>query len=318
MWRTGTSIMASESAKVSRIRTKHGVSRMPRLFARILTLYVVIPYVAVTAIFAVFQRPLMYRPTIASDLTASNCGLSSQMFQDVHLDLEKRIRLNGWLIRHQDVADQHDSYLVIYFPGNAGNRAERVADLTEIAAEGFDILIFDYRGFGDSGGHTYEAALTADANRIWDYATQTLKYDESHIILFGESLGGAVCLSVFSNTRNSIPALAAVILNSTFTSMSDVVGTLYPYFPFRYLLLDQWRSIDRIRVVNSPVIVFHGTADEMIPMEQGRTLAENCSSGRFIEIPGGTHNMIPTSRLKQELLRIRELATSRRRSHEPE
>ncbi len=86
--------------------------------------------------------------------------------------------------------------------------------------------------------------------------------------------------------------------------MTDTVTWHYPYFPFRFLLLDQWLSIDRIADVSSPIIVFHGTADEMIPLSHGRTLAQAAQNAKFIEIQGGVHNEVPTMALRKELDRI--------------
>ena len=197
-----------------------------------------------------------------------------------------------------------DAPLVIYFPGNAGNRHERIDDLREVAATGFDVLILDYRGFGDSTGSPSEWALTSDARQVWDFACEDLHYLPSQIVVFGESLGGAVALSLWSAESTESPQPAAVILNSTFTTMPDVVAWHYPLFPFRYLLMDRWRSVDRIPRVDPPIVVFHGTADDMVPVSQGRKLASQSPHARFIEIANGTHNNIPMRQLRDELKRI--------------
>ncbi len=272
---------------------------------RFVILYGCIPYLSVTAIFAIFQRSLLYHPTVAEFLTVARLGLDSDFTRDVHIQTQDGHSLNGWLIRHRHGKDTAgDAPLVIYFPGNAGNRHERIDDLREVAASGFDVLIFDYRGFGDSTGSPSEWALTSDAQRVWQYAIGELQYDPSRIVVFGESLGGAVALSLWSAGSGNTPQPAAVILNSTFATMPEVVAWHYPVFPFRYLLLDRWPSIYRIPQVQSPVIIFHGTADDIVPVFQGRTLASNSANARFIEILGATHNEIPMIQLRQELERI--------------
>ncbi len=87
-------------------------------------------------------------------------------------------------------------------------------------------------------------------------------------------------------------------------------------FPFQYLLLDRWPSGERISNVNAPIIIFHGTADKMIPLEQGRQLAEFATNARFIEIPGGEHNDIPLQLLRMELDLLRStIARSGTPSH---
>ena len=196
--------------------------------------------------------------------------------------------------------------LVVYFPGNSLNRHERINDLREVTSCGFDVLIFDYRGLGDSSGSPSERKLTADAQFVWEYAWKELNYDVSRIVVFGESLGAAAALSLWSTESANSPKPAALILNSIFVSMPRTVAWHYPTFPFRFLLLDRWPSIDRIARVRVPIIVFHGTADDMVPVAHGRELAQASTGARFIEIPGGGHNDIPMYRLRAELERLRE------------
>ena len=272
---------------------------------RIVIVYGGIPYLSVTVLFTICQRRLMYHPTVAESLAVAHLGLGADFARDVQIPTDDGHTLHGWLIRHRPSGDATgEASLMIYFPGNAGNRQERIEDLREVAATGFDVLIFDYRGFGDSSGSPSEWALTADAQRVWQYACGELQYDPDRIVVFGESLGGAVALSLWATESPETPQPAAVIINSTFTTMPDVVAWHYPVFPFRYLLLDLWRSVRHIPHVPSPVIVFHGTADEIVPVNQGRTLASQSPQARFIEIPGATHNEIPMIQLRQELEQI--------------
>jgi hypothetical protein len=277
----------------------------PRRIGRALFLYVVVPYLAVVLIFAVIQRRLMYRPTSADDLRAEAVRLDPKLVRDVQIETPDGATLRGWLLTAVRPDSDERSPLVIYFPGNSLNRHERLTDLREVARSGFDVLIFDYRGYGDSTGSPSEGALTADAQRVWEFARDELQYTEDQIVIFGESLGGAVAILLWSSDVARHPQPAALILNSTFTSMSSVVAWQYPWFPFQYVLLDRWPSIERIGQVRSPVVVFHGDADEMAPVSQGKELAASAAEGQFVEIAGGGHNDIPIGRLRRELRRIR-------------
>ena len=273
---------------------------------RAVLLYVVVPYLAVVVIFAVFQRRLMYRPTVADNLRIAAIDRDGGSGTDVELKTADGSTLRGWLLYggNRDSEGGGEAPLLIYFPGNSLNRQERINDLREVAARGFDVLIFDYRGFGDSTGSPTEATLSADALLIWNYARDELGYDERRIVVFGESIGGAVALSLWSDENANPPQPAALILSSTFASMPQTVAWHYPWFPFQYLLLDRWPSIERIARVDVPVIVFHGTDDEFVPVAHGRALAEASERARFVEIPGGTHNEIPMMRLREELKAI--------------
>ncbi|MEQ9407312.1 MAG: alpha/beta hydrolase [Fuerstiella sp.] len=256
-----------------------------------------------TVLFTVLQRRLMYRPTVADSLTISDAGLDPGFGVDTSLVTADGQNIKGWLVNATGRSAGHvgRAPLVLYFPGNSLNRYERVHDLQEVASHGFDVLVFDYRGFGDSTGTPTESALTADARLVWQYATDTLKYEPQRIVVFGESLGGAVALSMWSRTNPHPPQPAAMILSSTFASMSKTVAWHYPLFPFQFLLADRWPSIERIGRVQAPVVVFHGTQDDMVPVAHARALAQASAQARFIEVSGAGHNDIPTNQLRLEL-----------------
>ena len=140
---------------------------VPRRIGRAVLLYAVVPYLVVTAGFALLQRRLLYRPTVAADLRVAAAGLDPGRVRDVELDAGDGVALRGWHLRASGAGGRFGAApLVIAFPGNSLNRSQRHDDLRELAGFGFDVLMVDYRGFGDSGGGPSEAALTADARRV--------------------------------------------------------------------------------------------------------------------------------------------------------
>ena len=274
-----------------------------RRVARCFILFGIVPYLSVIIIFTVLQRRLMYRPTVATNLKVEDLQLDADNVSDVQLRTPDGATLNGWLLKPRVAADSNgNSGLVIYFPGNAENRFHRLTDLKEVASCGFQVLIFDYRGYGDSSGSPSESAICADARRIWNYAHDDLDFADDQIVLFGESLGGAVALSLWSDPDFGVPRPRALILSSTFASMSRTVACSYRWFPFQYLVLDRWPSIDRIPRVDIPVTIYHGTADEIVPISEARALASAAGEdATFVEIPNGEHNDIPMSLLRAQL-----------------
>lgn len=269
-----------------------------RRVVRALALYCVVPYLTICVLFTLAQRSLMYRPTPAADLSVATIGINANSCSDVEIPIDSETTLRGWLMTPSSRSDERK--LVIYFPGNSLNRYERFHDVREIVRGGFDVLIFDYRGFGDSDGHPTEASLEADAKLIWKYATETLGFQEQQIALYGESLGGAVLLSLWSDVQ-SHPKAAGIVLNSTFTSMNDVAAWQFPAFPFRWLILDRWPSIERIGRVECPTVVFHGDHDEIVPIDHGRRLAAAAREGTFHLVADGIHNEVPSNVLLSAL-----------------
>ncbi len=285
--------------------------RWPRRLRRMAVLYVVVPYLAVVLVFVLLQRKFIYRPTVAEDLSAQSNGFTADRVNDLQIQTPDGDTLRGWLLR-ADRDGESRPPLMLYFPGNSLNRAERITDLREMSRRGFDVVIFDYRGFGDSSGSPSETTLTGDARLIWDFARQELDYAEEEIVIFGESLGGAVALSLWSVDRSEQPQPAALILNSTFASLPQTVGWHYPLFPFQFLLLDRWPSIDRIGAVRAPKLIFHNTGDEVVPLEQGRRLAGAAEDVHFFELNGDMHNEIPPMLLREQLEQLHESILLRR------
>lgn len=280
-------------------------STWQRRILRSVFIYGIIPYLSVVLIFATLQRRLMYRSTPTANLSVAGLKLDAGNFRDVQLQTSDNETLRGWLLigqrpQSEDPAST-DRQLVIYFPGNSLNRHERIQDLREVATCGHDVLIFDYRGYGDSTGRPSESALTKDARQIWDFAREELRYAENQITIFGESLGGAVALSLWSDPQEAHPQPKAVILSSTFASMPLTVHEHYPWFPFHFLLLDRWPSLDRISRVKAPITIFHGTDDDFVSIAQARTLSKACSNATLVELPGSGHNDIPMIQLKKLL-----------------
>ncbi|HSG73490.1 MAG TPA: alpha/beta hydrolase, partial [Planctomycetaceae bacterium] len=197
---------------------------------------------------------------------------------------------------------------VIYFPGNSGNRRERLADLHELARRNLNVICFDYRGYGDNPGSPSESALIEDAWKVWELATKQKSIPSGNLLLFGESLGGSVAIQTAARASREGAPPAALILSSTFLSMTDNVKREYPFFPVDLMLWDTWRS-DRFAIeVDCPVLMFHGTADEFVPLEAARELfglfpprEESNFGHRWHEVRGGTHNDISPMLLKTEL-----------------
>lgn len=278
-----------------------------RRIGRALLLYVLTPYLAVTLIFTVFQRRLLYPAARTDRLSAANIAGGSDI-SDVSLHAAGDLTLHGWHF-HTDKATQEEGrVLVLYFPGNAGCRGDRVQDGRDLSRLGCDVVLFDYRGYGDNGGSPSEALLAVDARRAWRYALSELHFDPERILFFGESLGGAVAVRLAAELSVAGTPPAGLVLNSTFASLPETVAWHYPAFPFQFVLLDRYPSIERIPHVTCPLLQFHGTGDDFVPVEHGRSLfdaarelSESGVEKRFIAIDGGTHNSIPVSLMADEL-----------------
>ncbi|MBN1911359.1 MAG: alpha/beta hydrolase [Pirellulales bacterium] len=301
---------------------------------RALVLYVLVPYLVVTLGFAVFQRKLLYRPTVVAEKMGPKASLlPAGRVQALEVTTHDGLTLNGWLVRAEEFGPGRKAVpkeatpaevlkagrpVVLYFSGNSGNRADHASDCRDFTTMEADVVLFDYRGFGDNPGSPSEGALAADAHAIWDLLTKEYGVPPERIVLFGESLGGGVATRLASELCKDGTPPAGLVLASTFSSMTDAVAWHYPYFPVRLFLLDRYPSKDRITEVTCPIVCMHGTSDDMVPIELGRKLfeaaPERSSSGvqkRFVEASGSGHNGLSSATVHQGVRELfRTIATA--------
>ena len=228
-----------------------------------------------------FQRNLVFVP---GGPPLSDPGALGLEFDDLRLETADGERIHAWRIRARATsAGGAARGLVLYSHGNAGNIATRLHRAELFADWGFDVLLFDYRGFGRSTGSPTEQGTYLDAERVWEYATVEAGYDARRIVLVGESLGCAVAVELA--TRREV---AAVALESGFTSIVDMGRERYPFLPVGLLARDRYASIDKVGELDVPLLVLHSPDDEVIEIEHGRRLAA-AAGAPFHELEAG-HN----------------------------
>ena len=159
-----------------------------------------------------------------------------------------------------------------------------------LSTAGYDVLLFDYRGYGESSGRARTAPTATPAPHGGLYST-TNRVDESRIVYLGESLGAAVALPL---------ALEApprgLVLESAFANVREVARVHYPFLP-RALLPDAYPSLERIERLESPLLVLHGERDEIVPCSHDQALLGAAPGPKEMQVfPGLGHNDLIPSR----------------------
>lgn len=173
--------------------------------------------------------------------------------------------------------------MVIVFNGNAGTRAGRAALGEALARGGYGVVLFDYRGYGDSTGSPSETGLALDAEAILEFTVRIAP--DSQIVYFGESLGAAVTIGLAAEQPPD-----ALVLRSPFTSLADVARVHYP-LPLDLLLRDRYPSESTIERLDVPTLVVAGSADTIVPASQSRRIhAAAPEPKKLVIVEGADHN----------------------------
>jgi len=201
--------------------------------------------------------------------------------KDCWITTEDGVKIHGWFVP----ADSALATLIMSH-GNAGNISHRIPIIRELQRRKFNVLMYDYRGYGRSEGSPDEEGIYKDGRAVFDYALKLPEVDPRRVVLWGTSLGGAVAVDVALHRR-----AAGLILESTFSSAKDVARAVYPFLPVHLVLRSQFNSAAKIQNIPIPVLVMHGNRDSIIPIALGRKLYRAANDPKeFYEITGADHN----------------------------
>lgn len=184
--------------------------------------------------------------------------------------------------------------LLIAFHGNADLAVWQIEWAREVARRtGVRVLLAEYRGYGGAPGRPTYATSRLDARAAYDVARERLGATPASLALFGHSLGSAVATELASEVRP-----AALLLQSPFTSARDMATVISRVAGASWPAISRihFDSEVRVRAMDTPVWVAHGTRDLIIPVRMGqRVFAAARVKGELLEIDGAGHNDVPES-----------------------
>jgi hypothetical protein len=200
---------------------------------------------------------------------------------EVWLTTQDGVRINAFY--HSNPASQR---ALLWFHGNAENIGYGLEHLRALATLGVNILAVDYRGYGKSEGSPTEAGVYRDADAAYDYLRQQRQIRPENIIVYGHSLGGAVAINLASRRP-----CGGLIVQSSFTSARAMARLMLSLPLFEYVVKSRFDSLERVRDVHAPVLIVHGTRDEVIPYVMGEQLFRAAPQPKqFYRVEGAGHN----------------------------
>jgi len=242
--------------------------------------------------FSALTRKFLYYPDrIPLDLPPPHWARDAE---EVWMECPDGVKIHGlWW------GEPEGAPVILFLHGNAQEVYSWSLVREDLAPLGTRLLLVDYHGYGKSGGSPSEQALYLDGETALLWLMER-GVPEEDVIVFGKSLGGAVACHLARGRR-----LRALILESTFTSLRAVARKLFPFLPENTPLGEEYRSLEKIGATRSPVLVIHGDADELIPLEEGLRLYEAAPTPKDLYVVRGAgHNDVSLVAGREYHLRI--------------
>jgi alpha-beta hydrolase superfamily lysophospholipase len=220
-------------------------------------------------------------------MTAKERTLTPSWAESVWFNSADGTRLHGWFFKSQSAPA---TATVIFFHGNGGNIGNVSWLGQRFAKQGFDVLLFDYRGYGASDGvAARESDIYADGDAAVDFVKNEKGARPERIVLYGHSLGTAIVADVASRRQ-----FGAVVLESGFSSASSVATSALPWLPrwLHFLGKNRFESARKLASVKSPILIVHGDLDRTIPPGEAQLLFTAANEPKkLMIIHGGGHTI---------------------------
>lgn len=259
----------------SRRRTAWSLARRPLNWCR----WALIGYLLVTGVMMFFEEWFIFFPTRYPEGDWQPEGI---VFEDASFKAPDGTQLHGWYLPHEN-----PRAVVLFCHGNAGNVSGRAETLQILHDDvGAAVLIFDYRGYGRSEGRPNEEGVLADARAARAWLANRAGVAEPEVVLMGRSLGGAVAVDLAAGD-----GARALVVESSFSSITDVAAYYYPWLPVRWMMRTRLDSAGKIAAYHGPLLQSHSTADTIVPYRLGRRLFEAANEPkRLITFSDLDHN----------------------------
>lgn len=216
-------------------------------------------------------------------------------YDNVYLQSYDLVRLHGWKLRTKNKYKG----TILFFHGNGDNVSTQLPNTYWLAEEGYDVYIFDYRGYGQSAGSATLDNTTKDIEVMIAYVTKMLPEDEKLIIL-GHSLGASMAIYSVANSAYR-GRIGGLVTAAAFSDYRDIVQEVLSknllswafQWPLSYTIDNSYRPLDFIaQVAPVPVLILHSKSDEMIDLYHGKKLFEAAKNPKTFSFIGSGHSWI--------------------------
>lgn len=236
-------------------------------------------YGAVVILVYFVQRRLQYYPNRVYPGKPAAHGLPQM--QEIQVTTEDGLNLVAWFAPPKNQGQK----IIVFYHGNAGNLADRAPKAREWLNAGYGVYMCEYRGYAGNKGSPAEDGFYKDARAALRWLDKS-GYTPSQWVFYGESLGTGMAVEMAREFQ-----VKALILESPFTSATDVAKVVYFWLPVAYLLKDRFDNLGKIKDIKASLLIVHGDEDPVIPHAQAHDLYTAANHPKeFVTIENGKHN----------------------------
>ncbi len=225
---------------------------------------------------------LFYFPTKDIPTSPEKWGFE---YEEVMFKSSDGTNLSGWFMPGRT---NQIKGTIVFSHGNAGSMGHHLGFVMWLVEAGYNVFMYDYRGFGQSAGSVDRQGMIADVSAAFDYVITRDDVDPALLISFGHSLGGAKSITAFA--QRAIPGLRAIIVDGAFSSYRQMAGLVGGELA-ESLITDDFSPQDYVeKIMGVPLLVVHGENDEVVPLSQGEALFQRANQPKtMFKVKGGTH-----------------------------
>ena len=237
------------------------------------------------------------------------------LYEDVYIKTDDNITLHGWKLLAGDtgagniVAGDNTNGSILFFHGNGENISTHFANVAWLTRYGFDVYLFDYRGYGKSGGWPQLDAVIADLEPMYAYAIGQLPEQEK-LTVIGHSLGGSLAIYsvAHSGYRHRIKSLITVEAFSDYHEVAqDMLSTSWLtwlfQWPLSFTIDNTYSPLEVVAKVSPvPLLIMHSEQDKLIPLYHAQALYAAAYEPKKLQLVDSDHNHVFNRKENRELL----------------
>jgi len=217
------------------------------------------------------------------------------LYEELYIDSSNGQQLHGWKL----VAGEKTAGTILFFHGNGDNVSTQLPNTYWLPEQGYDVYIFDYRGYGKSGGVATLDGTIDDMELMIAHVLSQLPEDEE-LIVMGHSLGGSMAVYSVAHSayRHRIKSLVTVEAFSDYHEVTqDVLSRSWLFWlfqwPLSFTIDNSYRPLDSISLISPiPVLIIHSEADKLVDMYHAEQLFEAAKEPKAFVLIDSTHSEI--------------------------